>query len=298
MEQSSAEEWRIWETMAPDRSRLRIVVEDESGGIAAMADVGSGGAVPHPDGAQSGGVSVARTHRGKGIGSVLLAVIVDEAVRRKAPRFLAGASAAHNDALEWATRRGFSEIGRRLESYIELERFDPIRFGARVDEVRGSGITLRTIAEILDGRDAGAREAFIRALYDAEAPMWEDIPYPTPTPHWPYDRFRQMFFESGQIIEDASIVAYDGRIIAGLTMTAKRQPLDGSTWITGVGREYRGRGIATAIKVEALSRAKARGVRALVTTNDEPNKAMREINAKLGYQPLPARVQLEKPLLH
>ena len=80
-----------------------------------------------------------------------------------------------------------------------------------------------------------------------------------------------MFFESGQIIEDASVVAYDGRIIAGLTMTAKRQPLDGSTWITGVGREYRGRGIGTAIKVEALSRAKARGLRALVTTNDEPN---------------------------
>jgi len=53
-------------------------------------------------------------------------------------------------------------------------------------------------------------------------------------------------------------------------MTAKRQPLDGSTWITGVGREYRGRGIGTAIKVEALSRAKARGLRALVTTNDEP----------------------------
>src|SRR5207245_3215454 len=97
-----------------------------------------------------------------------------------------------------------------------------------------SGITLRSIAEILDGRDAGAREAFIRALYDAEAPMWEDIPYPTPTPHWHYDRFRQMFFESGQIIEDASIVAYDGRIVAGLTMTAKRQPLDGSTWIPGV----------------------------------------------------------------
>ena len=105
-----------------------------------------------------------------------------------------------------------------------------------------------------------------------------------------------MFFESGQIIEDASVVAYDGRIIAGLTMTAKRQPLDGSTWITGVGREYRGRGIETAIKVEALSRAKARGLRALVTTNDEPNKAMRGVNTKLGYQAVPAHVEMEKRL--
>ena len=36
----------------------------------------------------------------------------------------------------------------------------------------------------------------------------------------------------------------------------------------------------------------------MLTTNDEPNKAMREINAKFRYQPLPAHVQLEKPLLH
>jgi GNAT superfamily N-acetyltransferase len=298
MQQGSAEEWRIWERMAPDDSRIRIVVEDSSGRLAAMADAGSGGAVRHPDGALSGGVSVARADRSRGIGSVLLAVIIEEAVRQKAPRFLAGASAAHADAVEWAAKRGFREIGRRLESYIELDRFDPKRFHTRVEEVRRSGITFRTIAEMLDGRDDAARESFIRALYDAEAPIWEDIPYPTPTPHWPYDRFRQMYFESGQIIEDASIIAYDDGKIAALTMTGKRLSLDGGTWLTGVGRDYRGRGIATAIKVEALSRAKAKGLRALVTTNDEPNKAMREINAKLGYQPLPARIQLEKPLLH
>ena len=297
MEQGTAEEWRVWEAMAPDDSLLRITVEDEAGRIAAMADLSAGGASRHPDGAQSGGVSVARADRGKGIGSALLAVIIDEAVRRKAPRFLAGANAAHTDSLEWAAKRGFREIGRRLESYIELARLDPARFGARIDDVRRSGIALRSIAEILDDRDGESRETFIRALYDAEAPIWEDIPYATPTPHWPYGRFRQMFFESGQIMADASIVAIDGEAVAGLTMTGKRGSSDGATWITGVGRDFRGRGIATAIKVEALSRAKAKGLRALVTTNDEPNKAMREINAKLGYQPLPAHVQLEKPLL-
>ena len=298
MEQGSADEWRIWEAMAPDESRLRITVEDASGRPAAIADVSDGGAFRHPDGAQSGGVSVARADRGKGIGSALLAVIVDEAVRRKAPRFLAGTSAAHADSLEWAARRGFREIGRRIESYVELARFDPAPFGARFEDVRRSGIALRTIDEILDGRDGESRESFIRALHDAETPMWEDIPWTTPTPHWPYDRFRQMAFESGQMLADASVVAYHGETIAGFTMTGTRQPKDGYTWMTGVGRDYRGRGLATVIKIEALSRAKAKGLRALLTTNDEPNKAMREINAKLGYQTLPAYVQLEKPLLH
>jgi GNAT superfamily N-acetyltransferase len=298
MEQGSADEWRIWESMTPDDSLIRITVEDAAGRFVAMANLSDGGAARHPDGAQSGGVSVARADRGKGIGSTLLALIVDEAIRRKAPRLLAGASAAHTDSLEWAARRGFREIGRRIESYVELARFDPARFSARVDAVRRSGITLRTIGEILNSLDDKGREAFIRELYDAETPMWEDIPWATPTPQWPYERFRHMNFESGQLIADASVVAYDGETIAAFTTTGKRQSQDGYTWMTGVGRDYRGRGLATVIKVEALSRAKAKGLRAMLTTNDEPNKAMREINAKLGYQILPAHVQLEKPLLH
>src|SRR4051812_19950211 len=257
MEQGSAEEWRIWETISPDESMLRFVVEDESGRLAAMANVSDGGAFRHPDGAQSGGVAVARADRGKGIGSAMLAVIVAEAVRRKAPRFLAGASDAHPDALEWAAKRGFREIGRRIESYVELATFDPAKFNERVQAVRRSGIAFRTIEEILRGRDAEGRERFIRELHDAERPMWEDIPWATPTPHWPLERFRQMGFESGQMIADASVIAYDGETIAALTTTGKRESLDGYTWMTGVGRDYRGRGLATAIKVEALSRAKA-----------------------------------------
>jgi len=298
MEQGSAEEWRIWERMSPDDSLLRFVVEDESGRVAAMANLSNGGAFRHPDGAQSGGVSVARADRGKGIGSALLAVVIDEAVRRKAPRFLAGASDGHPDALAWAAKRGFREIGRRIESYVELATFDPAPFSSRIDEVRRSGIVLRTIDEIIDGGDGESRERFIRELHTAEKPMWEDIPWATPTPHWPFERFRQMAFESGQMIADASVIAYDGETIAALTTTGKRESRDGYTWMTGVGRDYRGRGLAIAIKVEALLRARAKGLRAMLTTNDEPNKAMRQINAKLGYQVLPAHVQLEKPLLH
>ena len=66
--------------------------------------------------------------------------------------------------------------------------------------------------------------------------------------------------------------------------------------MTGTGRDYRGRGLATAMKVKMLAAAKTAGLRAMLTTNDEPNKAMRGINAKLGYVMLPANVELEKTL--
>jgi predicted GNAT superfamily acetyltransferase len=66
--------------------------------------------------------------------------------------------------------------------------------------------------------------------------------------------------------------------------------------MTGVARTHRGRGIATALKVDVLARAKARGLRAMTTVNDEPNKAMRGVNIKLGYQAVPDHIELEKKL--
>lgn len=126
--------------------------------------------------------------------------------------------------------------------------------------------------------------------------MWDDIPWPTPVPHWDWERFEKLVVTSGKLIPECSIVALDGERVAGFTTTGRASKTDGHTWMTGVNREHRGKGIAQALKVEAIARAKARGMRALLTTNDEPNQAMRGINAKLGYQMLPANVSLEKTL--
>ena len=297
MEQQSAEEWRMWDRLAPDPTQYRVVVEEESAHrVVASGNVGAGGTFRHADGSQTGLVGVARSARRKGIGSVLLAEIEDEARRRNAPRLIASASAAHPFALEWAARRGYREIGRRIESYVDLHAFDPLAWEEQVQGVNASGIALRTFADVMAGLDDDGRERFYRGVYDAQTPMWEDIPFATPEEPWPYERFRTLVFESGRLIAEASVLAYDGDRLVGFTQTAKRRDRDGSTWMTGTAREYRGRGIATALKVHALRLAKARGLRAMLTVNDEPNKAMRGINARLGYQMLPARVQLEKRL--
>ena len=296
MEQQSADEWRMWERMSPDETQHRVVVEDDAGRVVGYANVGAGSMARHADGAQNGGVGVAHADRGRGIGSALLNEIEVVARDRGAPRLFSGASAAEPDSLAWATRRGYREVGRRIEAFVDLSRFDPARFADRVAKVRGSGMALRTFTEVMNGLDDEGRERFYRALFDAQAPMWEDIPFATRLEPPPYERFRKMSFESGQALYDLSLVAYDGDVIAGFTQSGRRQERDAYTWMTGTAREYRGRGIATALKVEALSRAKARGLRAMLTTNDEPNKAMRGINALLGYEMLPAHVQLEKKL--
>ena len=294
MEQGSAAEWRTWENLSKDKTLLRVSVDAPDGSIAAIGDI-SAGFVARPDGSQFIGLTVLAPHRRKGIGTALLAALEDAGRQRGAPKLHAGANESEKFALDWALARGYREIGRRIASYVELATFEPAQFSGALERVRDAGIAITSFAQSLDGRDAAAQEKWWRDLYAAEAPMWEDVPFSTPTPHWPWERFYESS-TSGQLFLDLSMVAYAGDQIAGFTTTGKRLDRDGWTWMTGTARDYRGRGIARALKVEALTRAKEKGLRALGTTNDEPNKSMRGINAKLGYQMLPAHVELEKAL--
>ncbi|HEV8671804.1 MAG TPA: GNAT family N-acetyltransferase [Candidatus Limnocylindria bacterium] len=294
MRQGSAAEWRYWENLMKDPALLRVTVEAPEGTVAAIGDIGVG-FTARPDGSQFVGMTVLAPHRRKGIGTVMLAALEDEAGRRKVPKLFAGASEDEPFALDWAIAHGYREIGRRIASYVELSKFDPGRFAEALDRVRAGGYTISSFAEVLEGKDAAAQERWWRELYAAEEPMWEDIPFATPTPHWPWERFYEAS-TSDQVFMDLCLVAYAGDQIAGFTTTGKSKDKDGWTWLTGTAREHRGRGVARALKVEMLARAKRRGLRAIGTTNDEPNKSMRGINAKLGYQMLPAHVELEKAL--
>ncbi|MDE3101607.1 MAG: GNAT family N-acetyltransferase [Chloroflexota bacterium] len=123
------------------------------------------------------------------------------------------------------------------------------------------------------------------------------MPIATPTAPWGFDAFRRLLLEQPGNAPDLDLVAFDGDTVAGFTSSFRsRGGWKGGTGFTGVRRAYRGQGIAFAVKVGALARAKASGVRWMLTTNDQPNKPMRAVNHALGYEPLPATVQLEKTL--
>jgi mycothiol synthase len=295
MEAESAEEWRRWERMMNDPQRIRLTITGPDGKVAGTGAI-QVGMMQRPDGSQQIGVTVFKEHRRHGVGSAMLESLEAEARRRGVPRLLSGVSASKPFAVEFAAKRGYHEIGRRIMSYRELDSYEPKKWGADLERVRKAGIRIRSISEVLAERDDAGKERFWHELWEAEAPMWDDIPFATPTPHWPFDRFYKMAVKSGQMLADLSLVAYAGDEIAGFTTTGDRQGKDGWTWMTGVARDHRGQGIAMALKVEALARAKANGRRAMGTVNDEPNKAMRGVNIKLGYQPVPDHVELEKKL--
>ena len=77
--------------------------------------------------------------------------------------------------------------------------------------------------------------------------------------------------------------------------------LPGSTtmaWhdMTAVGRRWRGRGVATALKRATIAWAIEHGLDTLETGNDDDNRPMRAVNIKLGYRPIPDMLTYRGPL--
>ena len=69
-------------------------------------------------------------------------------------------------------------------------------------------------------------------------------------------------------------------------------------WVgfTGVRREVRGRGIATALKLESIRYAREQGYREIRTMNNALNQSMLRINEALGFRREPAWITFEKKL--
>ncbi len=65
---------------------------------------------------------------------------------------------------------------------------------------------------------------------------------------------------------------------------------------TGVIREYRGRGIATALKLKISEYALKNGYSTIKTRNDSTNAPMLAVNTKLGFQRKVGWIMMEKTL--
>jgi L-amino acid N-acyltransferase YncA len=66
--------------------------------------------------------------------------------------------------------------------------------------------------------------------------------------------------------------------------------------MTAVGRDRHGSGLAYAVKVASLRRARDAGLRTMLTANDLGNAPMLAVNRKLGFETSVVVEDYEKPL--
>ena len=89
-----------------------------------------------------------------------------------------------------------------------------------------------------------------------------------------------------------ALEAASGRVVgyANLHASCAGNPTVAWHGMTAVARDWRGRGVASALKRATIAWAAANGIEALETANDTDNAPMRAVNERLGYRPLPDEI--------
>ena len=284
---------RRFEAHNPQPKRLLLVIEEPSGDVVAVGMMSDGGSFARKDGSFNGGVRVAPEHRRRGIGGALLERLEAHARGHGAPRITGSARGDEPDGVRSALRHGYRETNRRINSFLDVPAFDLSRFEDPETVARRAGVRLVTYSE-LERERAADIDALQREVYELGVTAGQDIPRPEPIEMPPYEAIREMFFGATSFDRASTILALRGGRIVSETLTDMRSPGVAYTNFTGTVREERGKGLALALKLRAIAELKREGARLFGTTNDEQNAAMRGINAKLGYEPDPPVIELEK----
>ncbi|HZU13045.1 MAG TPA: GNAT family N-acetyltransferase [Chloroflexota bacterium] len=227
----------------------------------------------------------------QGIGGALYAH-VEDAIRAAGGRTIETRAREDSlDALSFLERRGYRRTGHgdRL-SRLDVANARLERSRAAAERVTAAGIRIATLAEL------GAGEALLHELWELDNATSRDIPGLIDFTQMPYDEWYRYTLEAPGSHAEIFWVALDGDRIVGMCQLELRSPGYVDNAYTAVARDCRGRGIARALKLRAIEWAQQNGIKWMFTGNDLENKAMLAINIDLGYQMLPAAIEMRKDL--
>jgi mycothiol synthase len=262
----SVEEMR--RTASPERLLLLAFRDGELAGSGAggRGDTGSGFAYPR----------VLPEHRRRGIGTALLRALATQVEALGLPDI--GVKAEDEGALAFAERFGFVEVGREIEQVREIAAGEPW-------PTLPDGVELVTLAE---------RPELLRRLYeDIALQAFEDIPTPRKIDITP-----EQWEHEWVTWPEATFAALAGEEVIGMAglIHDPDRPDRAENALTAVRRDYRGRGLARALKETAIAWASERGLREIYTWTQTGNANMRAVNERLGYVTRTTSISMRRKL--
>jgi GNAT superfamily N-acetyltransferase len=214
--------------------------------------------------------------RRRGIGNALIVELAEHLERLGFET--AGAHVEGNDdgSLAFARRFGFEESDRQVEQVRTIGEERAVEPPA--------GVSFVTIAE---------RPELLQAAYPLGVEGWADMATSEPVTisldDWLSD---EATFPEGSLVAlaDGEVVGYSGLCRLGGDPTAAEDGL------TVVRRDWRRRGLASALKRAELAWAAANGIREIVTWTQRGNDGMRAANERLGYVYRSVTVNVRGPI--
>jgi GNAT superfamily N-acetyltransferase len=191
-------------------------------------------------------------------------------------------------------RRGFVEKQVAWESRLDVKAMDTARFREYSEKVQNQGLKLTTLAE--ERRES---EDSLRKLHELVQIISADMPSPAPFTPTSYEQWEAFELKNPNLLPDGYMIAKDGSKYVGLSTVWRidKEPRSLIQGNTGVRREYRGRGIAVALKLRVIDFARRSGYEKVKTWNASDNAPMLAVNTKLGFKREVGWITLEKNLV-
>lgn len=225
-----------------------------------------------------------------GPGDLLLARLTDDLRGLNASSVWARNYEHLTDLHSFLRERGFAEKILVWDLRFPVAEADLSAALGVARRVAERGVTITTVAEEL-GRDPDC----LRRLHEALTPVWADDPKRLPIR--PFER-TAAYFENPLVLRDGCFVAKHGGRYVGYTDLNLMEALAGGVTqnFTGVVREHRRQGVATALKARAVEYARGRGYKTIRAFNYPCQQGIRELNEKIGFRCPFGYVTMEKAL--
>jgi len=191
--------------------------------------------------------------------------------------------------IDWLQGQGYQEAMRYPRSILTVADFAPGAYTALKAEIAAQGIEIISLVEL-----ATREPDWQRKVYDLEMTLARDVPMPTAFAPPPFEKWVGSEFEDPNFMPELWLIALDGDAYVGMASLYKLGAgIDIlETGLTGVDRQYRRRGLATALKCQVIEVAQRLGARRILTSNEE-NNPMFQLNLRLGFEAQPAEVDWE-----
>ena len=209
--------------------------------------------------------TVAKSHRGRGIGTALYDAAFDHVASLGVARVLTSVHESAEGA-RFAQARGFREERSQQEAVL-----DP----RTVTEQPAPNVDLQRVADVDP-----------RLVHAADEEATRDVPAVEQIDAIPYEEWEQHVLEHPLFTAEGSFVAMVDGVAAALSfLVHDAETGRAANMFTGTMRAYRGRGLALAVKLASIHWAAEHGVAIMATANDMENAPMLAINRRLGYKP-------------
>jgi mycothiol synthase len=293
-ERCTVQQELYWESIYPsDNPRRRRTAVTGDGGVVAV------GACLLPFWMHAPGVfwleiMVHPEWQRRGIGRAILAALEPFAREQGGAILRTNCREDFPAATRFLERAGFTNIGIRYESAMDVQTFDEKPFLPVLEAVVHAGYRLTTLAE-----ERPATPDADRRLYDLIFETAAEVPFPGGAVHHePFDIWRKASLEGPTSDPAAMFIAKWGdEYAATTTLELPSSPNEPAiTQMTGVLRAHRRRGLATALKLLSFRYLRGRGFREVRTHNDTANPPILNLNEKMGYRRLPGWLEWDKTL--